>query len=81
MALICAFGSAPEQAAQGYTLDTVVTGSDAELLAKYADEDVRLVRGPVISVMQGQYQFAVFRPRIVLVPEFTNESKLKVLMT
>lgn len=79
MALICAFCLATEQAAQGYTLEPVVTGSDVELLAKYADEDARLVRGPTISVVQGKYQFAVLRPRIVVVPEFTHQSKHKVL--
>jgi hypothetical protein len=79
MALICAFGTAPDQATDGYTLDTVVTGMDDELLAKYAEQDVRLVRGPAIAVMPGQYQFAVFRPSAVLVPEFTNRGKLKVL--
>lgn len=81
MVLICAFGTAPEQAADGYTLETVVTGTDNELLVRYAEQDVRLVRGPVISVMEGQYQFAVFKPSVRVVPEFTNRGKLKVLRT
>jgi hypothetical protein len=81
MVLICAFGTVPEQVADGYTLETVVTGTDDELLAKYAEQDVRLVRGPVISVMRGQYQFAVFKPSVRVVPEFTNRGKLKVSPT
>jgi len=79
MVLICAFGTAPEQAADGYTLETVVTGTDDELLVRYAEQDVRLVRGLVIAVVEGLYQFAVFRPNIGVVPEFTNRGKLKVL--
>ncbi|MDU4254412.1 hypothetical protein [Pseudomonas sp.] len=63
MALICAFGTAPEQAAEGYSkLLRVETGTDQMVAKRYARQDVRLVRGAAIFGQPGAYEFAVLVP-------------------
>lgn len=58
-ATICDFGTAPAQRLAGYKIDTTVVESDADALAKFAGQDVRLVRGAVIAGEPGKYEFAV----------------------
>ncbi|UXH55944.1 hypothetical protein Q1Z72_01410 [Pseudomonas qingdaonensis] len=62
MATICDFGTAPEQAKAGYKMVGVVTGSDEELLEKYAGMNVRFVRGAAIHGQPGQWEFAAMHP-------------------
>lgn len=63
MALICEFGTAPDQAAEGYTnMLGVVHGTDDQVARRYARQDVRLVRGAAIFGQPGAYEFAVLVP-------------------
>lgn len=59
MATICEFGTAPEQAKDGYRMTEVVIGTDASVLADNEGRDIRLVRGAMIWGSSGKYEFAV----------------------
>lgn len=63
MALICEFGTAPDQKAEGYgRMLGVVRGTEAQVARQYAFKDVRLVRGGAIIDQDGVYEFAVLVP-------------------
>ncbi|EMN3634461.1 hypothetical protein R3Q56_006703 [Pseudomonas aeruginosa] len=62
MAIICDFGTAPEQAKAGYKMVGTVTGTVEEILQQYADMDVRFVRGPAIHGKPGVWEFAAMHP-------------------
>lgn len=59
MATITGFGTAPDVAAEGYKLKKTVDGTDAEVLAKFDGQDVKLVRGAAIFGREGHYEFAM----------------------
>ncbi|HHG6004070.1 TPA: hypothetical protein ACPWS4_003964 [Pseudomonas aeruginosa] len=61
MATIFAGGSAPELAQKGYLFKGTVDGTDEQVLAAYAEQDVCLVRGAAISGngKDGQWEFGV----------------------
>jgi len=45
MATICGFGTAPKQKEDGFKSAGTVKGRDADVLAQFFSDDVRLVRG------------------------------------
>ena len=59
MATICEFGTAPEQVKDGYRMIGTTTGTQAQVLAKYEGQDVRLVTGALIFGTDDKYEFAV----------------------
>lgn len=62
MAVICEFGTAPEQARDGYKIVGLVYGTDEELLAEYSSLDVRFVRGAAVHGQPGVWEFAAMHP-------------------
>lgn len=60
MAQICEFGTAPNQ--EGFKVFGVIEGTKDDVLAQYADQDVRLVIGAGIWGKQDHFEFAVMRP-------------------
>jgi hypothetical protein len=62
MAVICDFGTAPEQAKDGYKNVGLVYGTDEELLAEYSGLDVRFVRGAAVHGQPGVWEFAAMHP-------------------
>lgn len=63
MALFCESGSAPVQAAEGYTrMLGVVNGSEHDVARKFVFQDVRLVRGAALAEKPGEHEYAVLIP-------------------
>lgn len=62
MAVICEFGTAPEQARDGYKIVGLVYGTDEDLLAEYSSLDVRFVRGAAVHGQPGVWEFAAMHP-------------------
>lgn len=59
MAKIYEFGTAPALAKEGFQIVSTIVGTDASVLAEFADSDVRLMRGPALSGDVGKHEFAV----------------------
>ena len=56
------FGTAPRAGELGYYLARTTCGTDMELLTKFREQDVILVRGAVCSSKIGTHEYAVFVP-------------------
>lgn len=59
--IICGFGTAPEQALEGYRLSGTVVGTEEEVLDLYKSQDVRLVRGASIAGAPDKSEFGVMQ--------------------
>lgn len=57
--MIYQFGTAPDQAKDGYAIEQVVLGTDEEMRERFKGQDVRLVRGAWLHGRPGAYEFAV----------------------
>jgi hypothetical protein len=57
MAILCEFGTAPEQKKEGFKGIGTVRGTDEQVLEQFFSDDVRLVRGGKFP--NGDYEFFV----------------------